>query len=149
MILDNLNNLRAYSVLNPLFDAAADFIRDNNLAEMEPGKIIIDGERLYCSIMEIEGKKPEDAKMEAHKKYIDIQIVLKGNETMGWAAIEDCKQEAGAYNTEKDLIFYTDKPTANIDVKAGQCVLFFPEDGHAPGMGNGSIKKAVIKVLVS
>jgi len=148
MILDSLKNAYAYISLNPLFKQAFDFISKNDLSSFEPGKVVLDGDRLYISVMEIEGKTPEAAKMEAHKKYIDIQIVLKGEETMGWTAIEHCKNEIDPYNTDKDIVFYTDKPTTNISVNPGEFIIFFPEDGHAPAIGKGHIKKAVVKVLV-
>jgi len=148
MILDSLKNANASISLNPRFKQAFEFIQKNDLAKMDPGKVILDGDNLFISIMEIDGKLPEVAKMEAHKKYIDIQVVLSGQETMGWTAIENCTNEIEPYQAEKDIIFYTDKPTTYFTVNPGEFAIFFPEDGHAPAIGNGPIKKAVIKVLV-
>ncbi|MDD4920909.1 MAG: YhcH/YjgK/YiaL family protein [Bacteroidales bacterium] len=148
MILDSLKNASASFSLNPRFKQAFDFIQNNDLAKMEPGKLILDGENLFISLVELEGKKPEVAKMEAHKKYIDIQLVLAGQETMGWTAIENCINETEPYNGEKDIIFYTDKPTSYVTVNPGEFAIFFPEDGHAPAIGSGPIKKAIVKVLV-
>jgi YhcH/YjgK/YiaL family protein len=148
MILDSLKNASASEKLHPLFKQAFDYILANDLSKIEPGKIILDGDKLYISVMEIDGKTPEIAKMEAHKKYIDIQVVLAGQESMGWTAIEHCTHEMDAYNPEKDIIFYTNKPTTYITVNPGQFAVFYPEDGHAPAIGKGKIKKAVVKVLV-
>jgi biofilm protein TabA len=148
MILDSLKNATASLPLNARFKQAFEFIRNNDLSKMEPGKTILDGDKLYITIMDIEGKTPEVAKMEAHKKYIDIQVVISGQETMGWTAIEHCTHESDAYNPDKDIIFYTDKPTTYVTVNPGEFVLFFPEDGHAPAIGKGAIRKAVVKVLV-
>jgi len=148
MILDSLKNATASVSLNPRFKQAFDFILNNDLSKMEPGKIVLDGDNLFISLVEITGKKPEDAKMEAHRKYIDIQIVLAGQETMGWTAIDSCTSETDPYSAENDIIFYTDKPTTYLTVNPGQFVIFFPEDGHAPAIGNGPIKKAIVKVLI-
>jgi len=148
MILDSLKNSNASLSLHPLFGKAFDYINNNDLLTMEPGKIILEGDQLYISIMDVEGKVPEAAKMEAHKKYIDIQVVIRGIETMGWTAIERCTHEIDPYNPEKDIVFYTDKPTANVTVNPGEFVIFFPEDAHAPCIGKGTIRKAVVKVLV-
>jgi biofilm protein TabA len=148
MILDSLKNITASESLNPRFKQAFEYIKNNDLSKMEPGKVILDGDYLFISIMEIEGKLPEVAKMEAHKKYIDIQVVLVGQETMGWTAIENCIHEIDPYNADKDIIFYTDKPTTYLTVNPGEFAIFFPEDGHAPAIGSGLIKKAVVKVLV-
>jgi len=109
---------------------------------------MLDGDHLFISLVELDGKKPEAAKMEAHKKYIDIQIVLSGQETMGWTAIENCKNEINPYNAENDIVFYTDKPTTYVTVNPGEFAIFFPEDGHAPAISDGRIKKAIVKVLI-
>ena len=148
MILGSINNASTYLTITPRFRQAFDFIKNNDLSNMESGKIMLDGDNLFITIAEPTGKKAEEAKLEAHKKYIDIQIILRGQETMGWSAIENCIHEIDSYNADKDIVFYTDKPSAYITVNEGEFVIFFPEDGHAPAIGNGLIKKAVIKVLV-
>jgi len=148
MILDSLKNAASTLALNPLFKQAFDFIQKNDLSKMELGKTILDGDKLFISVMEIDGKLPEAAKMESHVKYIDIQVVISGVETMGWTAIEHCTEAIEPYNAEKDLQFFADKPSTLITVHPGEFAIFFPEDGHAPGIGNGLIKKAVVKVLV-
>ena len=147
MILDSQKNISAYISLNPRFKQAFEFIQNNDLSKMKPGKVVLDGDNLYISIVETEGKKPEVAKMEAHQKYIDIQIVLCGQETMGWAAIEHCTNNLEAYNPEKDIIFYTDKPTTYFTVNPGEFAIFFPEDGHAPAYWQWSDKKSNCKSL--
>lgn len=148
MILDSLKNYEKYLLLNPLFKQAFDYIIKNDLSAFEPGKIVLDGEKLFISIMEIEGKTQEAAKLESHKKYIDIQYIISGIETMGWACIDNCTNEVSPYNPEKDITFFTNESGTYFDVNPGDFVIFFPEDGHAPAIGKGFIKKAVVKVLV-
>jgi biofilm protein TabA len=148
MILDSLKNAGLYLSLNPLFKQAFDFVENNDISAFEPGKTIIDSDKLFISVMEIDGKTPETAKLETHNKYIDIQIVLEGNETMGWLDIDNCKTAVDIYNPEKDITFFKEKPSTYFTLRPGDFVIFFPEDGHAPAIGNGHIKKAVIKVLV-
>jgi biofilm protein TabA len=148
MILDSLKNSQAYISLHPLFKKAFDYIQVNDLLSAEPGKVEIEPGKLFLSVMDISGKKTEEAKMEAHKLFIDIQIVLKGIETMGWAALSNCNHESAPYSLEKDIVFYTNKPTTYFTVNPGEFVVFFPEDVHAPAIGNGVIKKVVIKVFV-
>lgn len=148
MILDSLKNAASVLALNPYFKQAFDYIKNNDLSKMELGKTILDGDNLFISVMENEGKRSEEAKMESHRKYIDIQVIISGMETMGWTAIEHCTDSIDPYNAEKDLQFFTTKPTSYVTVNPGEFVIFFPEDGHAPGIGEGLIKKAVVKVLV-
>lgn len=148
MILDSLKNTASLSALHPLFAKAFDYILTHDLNSVEPGKIVLDGDKLFISVMEIEGKTPENAKMETHQKYIDIQVVLSGEECMGWTAVENCIHPVEEYNAEKDIQFFTDKPTTYTTVHPGEFAVFFPADGHAPAIGNGPIKKAVVKVMV-
>jgi uncharacterized protein, YhcH/YjgK/YiaL family len=148
MILDSLKNASAYYSLNPRFQKAFEYIMANDLTKAEPGKIVLDGDNLYISIAEIEGKKSEVAKLEAHKKYIDIQVVLCGQEKIGWTALENCTDETGPYNAEKDIVFYSNQPTTYITYNPGDFTIFFAEDGHAPAIGEGPIKKAIVKVLI-
>jgi YhcH/YjgK/YiaL family protein len=148
MILDSLQNAASVLSLNPYFKQAFEYIRSNDLSKMEPGKIVLNGENLYISIMQNEGKAPEAAKMETHRKYLDIQIILTGQETMGWTALERCADAIDPYNSDKDIQFFMNKPTTFVTLNPGEFVIFFPEDGHAPGIGKGTIKKAVVKVLV-
>lgn len=147
MILDSLKNAASVQALHPLFKQAFEFIQKNDLSKMESGKTIIDGDKLFISVMEIDGKMSEAARLESHIKYIDIQVVISGVETMGWAAIEHCTEALEPYNTENDLQFFGNKPSTLLTVNPGEFAIFFPEDGHAPGIGNGPIKKAVFKVL--
>lgn len=148
MVLDSLKNCNAYTALHPLFKQAFDYMNQHDLSTLEPGKVVLVEGQLTLSIMEVEGKTPENANLEAHKRYIDIQTVIRGAETHGWLPIEACKQVKFPYDADKDIVFYNDAPSARVTVKPGEFVIFFPEDGHAPCIGEGPIKKAVFKVLV-
>jgi YhcH/YjgK/YiaL family protein len=88
------------------------------------------------------------AKFECHNANIDIQLCIKGVETLGWKPRQDCKSEREPYNAEKDVLFYTDKPDMFFQLTDGQFAIFFPEDVHAPMIGEGEIKKLVIKVKI-
>jgi YhcH/YjgK/YiaL family protein len=89
-----------------------------------------------------------DAKFEAHNSYIDIQVLISGVEQMGWKPRNTCTQPKGEFNTEKDVIFYNDKPDMYFQLQPGQFAIFYPEDVHAPMIGEGPIKKLVIKVKI-
>ena len=72
----------------------------------------------------------DETKLEAHKKYLDIQLVLKGREMFGWAPLATLVPTT-PFEPEKDVGFYTGASTP-ITVDAGYCYILFPEDGHAP-----------------
>ena len=88
------------------------------------------------------------AKFECHNKHIDIQLCIHGVEQIGWKPRENCKTENGGYNAEKDVQFYSDAPEMYFQLTDGQFAIFFPEDVHAPMIGDSEIKKLVIKVKI-
>ena len=94
------------------------------------------------------GKKENDAKIETHFKYIDIQMPLTATETIGWKAVADLKKTAVPYDEKNDITFFDDIPSAHIDVTPGNFAIFFPEDGHAPCIGNGKFRKVIVKVRI-
>jgi YhcH/YjgK/YiaL family protein len=86
------------------------------------------------------------AKFECHNNHIDIQLCIHGVETIGWKPREKCVTENGGYNAEKDVQLYNEKPDTYFQLTNGQFAIFFPEDVHAPMIGDAEIKKLVIKV---
>jgi biofilm protein TabA len=146
MILDNLDNAQIYFTLHPLFEKAFNYINAQDLCALEPGKFEIEGKDLHASVSLKEGYKPNEAKFEAHNNYIDIQVCPHGKERIGWKPRFKCVAPKGDYNTEKDVIFYEDQPDTYFELTEGQFAIFFPEDVHAPMIGEGPIKKLVIKV---
>jgi biofilm protein TabA len=146
MIIDSLKNASKYRSLHPRFAKAFDYLETVDLANIEAGKYPVDGIDIHASVSAKPGVEKDAAKFEAHNNYIDIQVCPAGTETLGWKPRENCVQEKEPYNTEKDVIFYSDKPDTYFQLKAGQFAIFYPEDVHAPMIGEGEIKKLVIKV---
>ena len=146
MIIDTLSNSEKYVHLHPLFSKAFEFIKNQNLREIEIGKYAIDGTQVHAAVSEKEGVKKEAAKFEAHDNYIDIQVCPRGVETLGWKPRETCTDINVPYNTEKDVTFFSDQPDTYFQLHEGQFAIFYPEDVHAPMIGEGLIKKLVVKV---
>ena len=148
MILDTLSNSDRYLLLHPRFEKAFAFIKSQNPEKMEAGKYQIEGDALHASVYLKEGVKENEAKFEAHDRYIDIQVCPSGREQLGWKPRKSCVDPTGEYNAEKDVIFYNDKPETYFELHAGQFAIFFPDDVHAPMIGSGPIKKLVVKVKI-
>lgn len=147
MILDSLSNSSRIENLHPLFKKAFDFIKATDFSEMEDGKVILEENKLTVTVASIFGKTKEEASIETHSKYIDIQLPLLGVEKIGWKAGGELQQVSIPYNGDKDITFYVDRPTTFTKIYPGQFVVYFPEDGHAPGIGQGAIRKVIVKVL--
>lgn len=148
MILDSLNNSKRIESLHPLFKKAFDYIKSTDFSKMEDGTIRVEGEQLTVTIASLLGKEKSAAAIETHKKYIDIQLPLLGVEKIGWKAGSELREESVPYDEEKDIAFYIDRPTAFTKIYPGQFAIYFPEDGHAPGIGQGNIRKVIVKVPV-
>lgn len=148
MILDSLNNTEKVERLHPLFKKAFDYIKATDFSKMEDGQYELDGARLFISLVSLTGKDKKEAAIETHKKYIDIQLPLLGVEKIGWKPGCELQEESIPYNEEKDIAFYVDRPTAFTKIYPGQFAVYFPEDGHAPGIGEGNIRKVIVKVQV-
>lgn len=148
MIVDTLENAGLYASVHPRLKRAFEFLQKTDLNALPVGKQEIEGKDLFINVVDITLKSVDEAKMETHKNYIDIQVPVTGAETMGWLAASMAQQVTQEYNPEKDVAFYADKATAFVDVQPMQFALFFPQDAHQPGIGNGTFKKVIVKVRV-
>ena len=95
-----------------------------------------------------DGRGREGARLEAHRRYIDIQYTIGGDEEIGWTSFASCQVPDGAFDAAKDIGFFGDAPSAWLRVPAGSFAIFFPEDAHAPLAGRGALVKAIVKVAV-
>lgn len=140
MIKDKIKNAYLYYNLHPKFKEAFEKILNNNLER--------DEDKLYFNLDKYETKK--EGKFEAHRKYIDIQYIVKGEEKIGLSNIDDC-QTLIEYNKEKDIEFLTSKKEDYMSLSEGEFMIFYPTDAHKPCLTNTkvmAIEKIVAKVLV-
>ncbi len=146
MVLDTISQAARYSSLHPRLAEAFDFLARLDLAMLPPGRIQIDGERLYVSIDHVTGRGREGARLEAHRRYIDIQVTIAGTEQIGWRPLVHCEQPDGPFTPDRDIGFYKDAPDTWLVIPERHFVILFPDDAHAPLAGVGPVKKAVVKV---
>lgn len=148
MIIDSLSSASRYTSLHPLFAKAFEYLNNTDLTTLEDGKFEIDGDNIRGIMASKNGMTAAEsiAKFECHNKHIDIQLCIKGNETIGWKPRPSCISQKGEYNTEKDVLFYDDAPDTYFGLTDMQFVIFYPEDVHAPMIGEGQIKKLVLKI---
>jgi len=149
MILDVLENTPRYLALNEGFTKAFEFLLRPDLKELPVAKYEIDGDHVYAMVSKDYGRKKEDALLETHEKYVDIQLVLAGTDDMGWKPKSSCKKPSGEYDQKTDMQFFADEPDAWVSTKSGAFVIFFPEDAHMPLISSGQIHKVVVKVAVA
>ena len=148
MILDLAAHARRYRCLHSRFERGFRFLEETDLRALAPGRHAVDGERIYLSIDHTHGRGSERARLEAHRRYIDVQYTMEGDEEIGWMPLTGCGQPIDDYDAAKDVSFYAARPTTWLAVPQGSFAIFFPEDAHAPLAGRGAVKKAILKVAV-
>lgn len=134
---------------NPNYIKALEYMAGTDLSSLENGKHVIDGDKLFVNIVDSQLKTPEQARLEVHDKYIDIQVPLSKDESFGVKPRSECREADGEFNAEKDILFYKDKDWETVTVKAGEKIVFDPATAHAPLIGEGTIHKAIFKVKVA
>jgi len=132
------------------WDKAFAFLRDSDLTKMKPGKYPIDGTNVFAIVTEAPSKEFENSAWESHRNYIDLQHVIKGQETIGVAPVSKATVTK-PYNEASD--------NANYNVEGQYYIatpdiffLFFPGDAHRPNIkvaGYDVVKKIVIKIKVA
>lgn len=155
MVLDRLNCWRRYALLHAGFPAAFAALSEAHLADLPPGKHSIDGDRLYLIAGHDTGRGRGGARLEAHRRYIDIQLTVAGQEEIGWLPLAECGTASASaikadlpYDAGRDIAFYSARPETWLALPPGSFAIFFPEDAHAPLAGEGEIIKIVAKAAV-
>lgn len=148
MIIDALRDSELTERLHPAFKMVFDYVKSHDLLHAAPGRIELDGENVYINVVETEGKDKSAAVLETHNEYVDIQFPLLIEETFAWKSRSALEKVREAYNAKDDIAFYSDAAEIYFTLQPGEFAVFFPQDGHAPCIGSGKMKKAIAKVKV-
>lgn len=148
MILDSLKNIESYVALNPNFAKAVEFVKTHDLQSLPLGRNEICGDDVFANVMEAKPRTREEAPLEVHRKYIDIQIPISGDEVMGFTPLSELPEID--FDEASDAALYPVGLAAReyFNVKSDQFVVFFPQDGHAPAITAEPLKKIVLKVAL-
>ena len=130
---------------------AVEYVKSHDFTTMEPGEYPIDGDKIYAKVFDLTSKEIKDTMPEIHKKYIDVQFWVSGQEMMGYAPKKADYPVLEAHE-DQDLYFLGNVPD-EIFIKAiqGDYMVFFPSDVHRPGTvvaGAETYRKVVVKVSV-
>lgn len=147
MILDSLKNSALYYGVHPRLQRAFELIASTDWKTIGPGIHELDGRDIYVNVMDVDLKRKPDAKLEVHNEYIDIQVLISGeSESFGWSERGNLRKPQSDFNAEKDIQFFDDEPQTYYTLRPGQFSLLLPEDGHAPMVGDGRVRKIIVKV---
>ena len=146
MIVSRLENSSRIESLHPLFKQLFDYVKTHDLLNAPLGRIELDGDNLFINNVNPECVPADKQVLEMHRDYIDVHILLTGQETIGWKAVETLEHQAQAYQKEGDCALYSDRPTLFATLQPGEFAIVYPEDTHAPVIGEGKIRKLIGKV---
>ena len=149
MILDTLDKLESYGYLSPLMDKVVEFFRKTNLESLEPGRIYLQGDDLFVNVNRQNAQSRDEASIEAHRDYIDIQVPISSDEEMGYTGGSFMPEASVPYNEDKDVAFYPGLCDTYLNVRKGMFVVFFPGEGHAPAITENGILKLIVKIRKS
>lgn len=116
-----------------------------------PGKIEMDGDRMYANVMQFDAKSMDEQVAEKHERYVDVHYLFEGEETIGWFPQQGGLEPTQAYDSDADYMLYAPADEeVLLKLTPGMFAVFYPHDIHRPGMGEPQtkIKKAVVKVRV-
>ncbi len=147
MIFDTLENIKNYEGLGRVYTALK-FLSETDFTKMELGRYELQGDDIFYMVQRYE-TDPDKTISEAHKKYIDIQFMVKGEEIIGVAPMCCDKTETEA-KPENDVWFYECK-TEPLTLIENSFMVLYPNDLHCPGVAVNkplSCLKVVVKVKV-
>lgn len=150
MIKDTLDQIHRYKEMIPGWEMVSENINLKKLQELDNGQYHLEDGQSFFIITDYPTKKYKITQFEVHRKFIDIQIVLKGVELIYAAPISRLIADAHGYNIEKDIQFGETSVPDVLLLKEGDFVIFYPEDAHNPGCSVGThtvdVKKAIFKL---
>lgn len=153
MILDSLKNIDYYTQLGSRFQTGFLYLQDTIFNELSDGRHEIEGQDLFVLVNSYETEDGWASKFEAHRRYIDIHLILEGEELIYWSHTHKLNP-IGKYQVEKDLLLFqnpvdSEERSSALYLVKGFFALFFPWDAHKPNcsiQGPRKVRKAVIKL---
>lgn len=148
MIIDKIENVNIYASLSKRLAKGIDYINNSDFSKTDLGTYKIDGDDVFAMVQEYDTKNIEDCKLEGHKKYIDIQYLIKGEEQIGLTIKKN--QELEERNDKDDYAFYKGESTL-FKFDPSVFGIFFPDDLHMPCLAlnqSSKVRKVVVKVRI-
>jgi YhcH/YjgK/YiaL family protein len=147
MIIDQLKHADCYYGIGRRVEAGLRFLGGSDLAGLAKGRHDIDGDAIYAMVSEYHTKPVGQVPWEAHRRYLDIQCLVTGEEKIGFARLADLKATQ-PYDVAKDCVLLDGSGECMV-LRPGVFAVFMPHDGHMPGLAvkkPAMVKKVVVKV---
>lgn len=147
MIVGNLQNREWYLAVHPQMKRAFDFLEECMAHGAQPGRYELDGGEVYALVFRYAPGEKDNPRYETHDHCLDIQCMAAGSEFQWYCPRKDLTPLAG-YDPEKDVSFYGFQGQGSrLHLKAGDFAVYFPQDGHLPGMPDGTADECMRVVV--
>jgi YhcH/YjgK/YiaL family protein len=151
MIIDTLQNAYLYHGLGAQFIKAFQYLANTDFSKVAKGKYEIDGTSVFAIVNEYDTIPAAGEKMEAHKKHIDVQYIVSGEEQIGHDFLQQ-QAPSKVYDEEADYMLFAETPVFFSKLTTGMFGIFYPTDLHMPNIQAGKaspVKKVVIKIRIN
>lgn len=147
MIIANLRDAARYEALHPLLHKLFEYVATHDLSHVPAGRIELEGDDLFINVADSALRTREEQRLEVHRRYLDVHFPLSGPETIGWRALSTLDVQPDApFDEAADFALYTAPAEAYATLQPGSFCIVWPEDAHAPIIGQGTLRKLIAKV---
>lgn len=151
MIHTTFEDIEGYCSIHSNFKMTFDALKRVSSEAFAKGKHPVDDFRVFINALEYNTKNVSDSLMEAHRRYIDVMLMLEGEEKIGYMPFREINNVVKEYSEAGDsLMAGLEEGCSWITMKAGDVAIFFPEEAHAPGVNlkaETHVRKLIAKVL--
>ena len=132
-----------------MFKQLFDYVKAHDFTHVPAERIVLDGDRLFINVADVTLKSPEEQVLEVHRRYIDVHFPLSREEIMGWSSLSVLATESmQPFNEEDDFAVYAERAQSYLTIHPGEFAIVWPEDAHAPIIGQGALRKLIAKVCI-
>ena len=147
----NINKNQILIQGNPYFSKALEIITKTDFSRLDDGTFNLESDDFFYLLLTYKTKNNiDETKAESHKKYIDLQYVIYGEELLGYSSLSNPEPSNSDYNAEKDISFHNVVSNENfLILKKDMFAVLFPDEIHRSGLSNKeirSVRKAVFKI---
>lgn len=146
MIIAKLTDAARYYGLHPLLEQLFAYIQAHDFNSIPAGRITLRGEELFINVMDATLLSREERKMEVHQAYLDVHIPLSCPEEFGWRHTDTLPAPDAPFDKETDCALYSQPASDYFTLRPGCFCIVYPEDAHAPMIGEGTVRKLIAKL---
>ena len=147
MIWGNVKYIDHYKGISHALDVALDYLAAGDFKELENGKLDLEA-GVFVKLLDQGLKNSRD--WEAHKKYLDVHVMLRGTEQIDLNFIQNMK--LNEFVEKDDFLPMDGNKNSSVVLTDGDFLICYPNDGHRTAVQAGdkpeTIKKAIFKVRI-